>query len=127
MGDLAAKILKEHVVSVTIQPVPNVTAGPLRRKVLQIHPQDNVLVALTNLKKGEEVSAGGRAFSLVSDVPAKHKFATASLQTGDPVLMYGVSIGRAVEPIGLGQLITTRNVHHYAATVEGKSASHEWT
>src|SRR5437016_13984695 len=40
--------------------------------------------------------------------------------------MYGVSIGRAVEPIGLGQLITTRNVHHYAATVEGKSASHEW-
>ena len=66
--------------SVTIQPLPNVTAGQLRRKVLQIHPQDNVLVALTNLKKGEEVSAGGRMFSLVSDVPAKHNFTTASLR-----------------------------------------------
>src|SRR5437016_14515136 len=106
MGDSEAKILKESVVSVTIQPLSNVTAGPLRRKVLQIHAKDNVLVALTNLKKDEEVSAGGRVISLVSDVPAKHKFATASLQTGDPVLMYGVSIGRAVEPIGPGQLIT---------------------
>jgi altronate hydrolase len=113
-------------VSVTIQPLPNVTPGQSRRKVLQIHPQDNVLVALTNLKKGEQVSVGNRTFLLVSDVPAKHKFATANLQAGDAVQMYGISIGRAVEPVRQGELVTTGNVHHYAASVEGKSATREW-
>lgn len=97
------------------------------RKTLRVHPNDNVLVALTGLKKGEEVSAIGSTFSLSSDIPAKHKFVTANLATGDPVLMYGISIGKAVEPIRQGELITTRNVRHYAATVERKSTTREWT
>src|SRR5882672_6699056 len=72
---------------------PSVQRGA-RGKVLQVHPKDNVLVALTGLKNGEEVSAAGATFSLLADVPAKHKFVTADLGAGGPIIMYGISIGR---------------------------------
>src|SRR5215510_2582518 len=98
-----------------------------RRKVLRVHPRDNVLVALTSLKAGEEVSAPDGIIPLVSSIPAKHKFATAHLATGDALTMYGISIGRAVEPIRRGELLSTRNVRHYAAAVKGKSSAREWT
>jgi altronate hydrolase len=113
-------------VSVTIQPFPKVTVTQPRRKFLQIHPKDNVLVALTSLKKGDEAGSGDRTFFLASDVPAKHKFATTTLQPGDTVVMYGITIGKAIEPIGQGELITTRNVRHDAATVERKLATLGW-
>lgn len=113
--------------SVTGKPLAVLDRTETRRKILRVHPKDNVLVALTELKKGEEVSATDCMFSLLADVPAKHKFVTANLETGDHVLMYGVSIGRVVEPIRQGELITTRNVRHYATPVEGKSGAREWT
>lgn len=96
------------------------------RRFLRVHPKDNVLVALTALKKGAEISAGDATFPLLSDVPAKHKFLTADLQTGDAVVMYGITIGRAVAPIRQGEPITTRNVRHFAAMVQGKSATRPW-
>ncbi len=96
-------------------------------KVLQVHPKDNVLVALTALKKGEAIMAGGKALALLDDVPAKHKFVIANLKAGERIVMYGISVGAAVEPLPEGSLITTQNVRHYAETVEGKSAPYEWT
>jgi altronate hydrolase len=96
-------------------------------KVLQVHPQDNVLVALADLKKGREVRAGSDPLVLVTDVPAKHKFATQSLDSGDSVIMYGSLIGQAVTPIQRGETITTQNVRHRAAVVSEKTASYSWT
>jgi altronate hydrolase len=94
--------------------------------VLQVHPQDNVLVALADLKKGQEIRSGAETLALVTDVPAKHKFATRPLADGDPVIMYGSPIGKAVVPIQQGETITTQNVRHHAATVNGKTASCSW-
>ncbi len=96
-------------------------------KVLQVHPKDNVLVALTALKKGEAVIVSGKALALLDDVPAKHKFVTADLRTGERIVMYGISVGTAVEPLRQGSLITTQNVRHYAESVAGKSVRYEWT
>ena len=96
-------------------------------KVLQVHPKDNVLVALTALKKGESVATNGQSLALPDNVPAKHKFVTADLQAGERIIMYGISVGTAVEPLRQGSLITTQNVRHFAETVAGKSASYEWT
>ena len=113
--------------SIADKPLSTLVRNEVRRNVLQVHPDDNVLVALISLKAGEEVSGHQGTISLVSSVPAKHKFATANLAAGDAIIMYGISIGRAVEPIRRGELLTTRNVRHYAAAVEGKSRSREWT
>jgi altronate hydrolase len=95
-------------------------------QVLQLHPKDNVLVALNDLRKGEEISFLGRTYNLQTDVPAKHKFATHDIPPGGDVVMYGVLIGKAMEPIGLGERLTTRNTHHQAAPFHEKTENYSW-
>jgi altronate hydrolase len=46
----------------------------MKNIVLKVHPEDNVIVALTDLKAGQEIEFGGKIFKLKSDVDAKHKF-----------------------------------------------------
>ena len=109
------------------QPVSVVVQNELRSRVLRVHPNDNVLVALSDLKKGEEVSAPGATLVLLSNVQAKHKFVTADLAAGDSIIMYGVSIGKSVVPIRQGELVTTQNVRYHAAAVETKTGTYQWT
>ncbi|HMI63097.1 MAG TPA: altronate dehydratase family protein [Puia sp.] len=82
--------------------------------ILKVHPADNVLVALTNLEKGKTVSYEGQEYTIQEFVKAKHKFATADLAVGDSVIMYGVLVGKAQQPIKKGGLISTGNVKHAA-------------
>ncbi|WP_413671047.1 UxaA family hydrolase [Mucilaginibacter sp. Mucisp86] len=81
---------------------------------MQIHRDDNVLVALTDLKKGTAISFGGSDLYLITNVPAKHKFTIRDLQCGDAVYMYGVLVGLATEVIPRGTAITTGNIKHAA-------------
>ena len=55
----------------------------MKNRILKVHPEDNVVVALTGLKKDDRVSLAGMSYLLSSDVPAKHKFATAGIPAGD--------------------------------------------
>jgi altronate hydrolase len=87
----------------------------MKRNIVKVHPDDNVLVALTNLQKGELVASNGTEVVLYDNVPAKHKFVTADLQQGDPIFMYGVLVGKAQSAIPKGGLITTSNVKHAAS------------
>jgi altronate hydrolase len=96
-------------------------------KVLQLNPRDNVLVALQNLVQGHAVTFSGQSYSLGSNVAAKHKFAIRDLSVGDPILMYGVVVGKAVEPIAKGNALTTRNVRHDASAFHEKSEDYRWT
>jgi altronate hydrolase len=88
------------------------------RRVLQIHPDDNVLVALTAFRAGESIDDGPSSLQLVTPVAAKHKIARASLVTGDAITMYGVLVGRATRPIARGEALSTDNVRHDAAPVD---------
>ena len=112
--------------SVTNKVVSFPGPGGVRDRVLRVHSRDNVLVALGDLKKGEEIRVDTGSVVLVSDVPAKHKFATDNLAAGDSVVMYGVGIGKAIVPIRRGEAITTENVRHHAGAVEKKTASYTW-
>src|SRR5262249_38293193 len=58
---------------------------------------------------------------------AKHKFAVEELKVGDAVIMYGVRVGRAVEAVRKGEVITTGNIRHDAAAVEGRTSTSHWT
>jgi altronate hydrolase len=86
----------------------------MKHKVLKIHPKDNVLVALQDLAKGQEIDFNGSRYTLQTDVSAKHKFTTQSLNPGDPVFMYGVLVGKAKEKIDTGAKISTANLKHAA-------------
>jgi altronate hydrolase len=95
-------------------------------RALQLDRRDNVLIALQTLIAGERVDFSGNSYLLVSDVPAKHKFAIRDLEIGDSIYMYGVTVAKAVEPIRAGQLLSTRNVRHEAASFHEKSANQQW-
>ena len=83
-----------------------------RHRFLQIHPLDNVLVALQDLSRGEEIAFSGHTFQLVTDVASKHKFALVPFNEEDKIFMYGVLVGRASKPIVQGEAITTQNMYH---------------
>ena len=72
-------------------------------RVLQLDSRDNVLIALTDLSQGEQIEFAGNTYTLVSSVPAKHKFATQDLAAGAAVIMYGVLVGKAAKPIQPGR------------------------
>ncbi|MCU0383491.1 MAG: UxaA family hydrolase, partial [Cyclobacteriaceae bacterium] len=95
-------------------------------KFLQIHSHDNVLVALTDLKKGEELIFNDISITLKMDIPAKHKFAIHTLQAGEGVFMYGILIGKAVQMINSGERLTTFNVKHATTKPELRKSTFTW-
>ena len=98
----------------------------MQNRVLKLDAKDNVLIALGNLRRGEQISFDSQSFTVESEVPAKHKFATEDLPAGAGIIMYGVLVGRVVEPIRCGGLLTTRNIHHQAAAFQEKTEEHRW-
>ena len=98
----------------------------MNHRVTKVHPDDNVLVALTNLQKGEKVFYNGDDYVLVDAIPAKHKFVVEDLQPGDPITMYGVLVGKAQSLIPKGGLIATSNVKHAASGFEVGQRKLNW-
>jgi altronate hydrolase len=94
---------------------------------LQLHADDNVVVALTDLQLGSQVSVTDHVLTLRQTVPAKHKVAIQAIPPDGTVVMYGLKVGKATQAIEPGELLTTRNVRHDAATVEGKTAEPRWS
>lgn len=101
--------------------------GLQSQKVLRLDPRDNVLVALTNLHKGETVGLLSENHELLSDVPAKHKFLTRDVAAGGDIVMYGLLVGKAVESLRRGDLLSTRNIRHAAADFHQQDSSVRWT
>jgi altronate hydrolase len=100
----------------------------MKHAVLKIHSKDNVLVALQDLRKGQDIEFNGSRYTLKTDVEAKHKFTTQDLNPGDPVFMYGVLVGKAKEKIEIGAKISTANLKHasgeYSLSAERKTGWH---
>ena len=98
----------------------------MQKQILQLDSRDNVLIALTDLKQGQTVEHSGTTYSLISSIPAKHKFATEDLGVDSDVVMYGVLVGKTFKPVKRGELLTVGNLHHQAAPFHEKSAEYRW-
>lgn len=98
----------------------------LGRDVLKVHPDDNVLVALRDLRPGTEVAYGGETYALGAGVKAKHKFVTRNLGAGDAVVMYGVLVGKAADSIARGMPITTDNVVPATQDYGASDSTYTW-
>lgn len=90
----------------------------MNHAVTKVHPDDNVLVALTLLEEGDKVSYNGEDYTIIGKVPAKHKFVTGDIRPGDEIIMYGVLVGKAQSFIPRGSAITTANIKHAANSFE---------
>jgi altronate hydrolase len=96
-------------------------------KVLKLDPRDNVLIALSDLQPAETVTWETESYTLVSRVPAKHKFAAADLVAGAEVIMYGVLVGKTTKSVKLGEALTTGNIVHRATSFHERSGEYHWT
>ena len=99
----------------------------MHRAVLKLHPADNVLIALRDLHQGEAIEFANQSLVLATDVQAKHKFATTDLAAGEPILMYGVLVGKATQAIPKGSVLNTINVQHEALPFREKATEYQWT
>jgi altronate hydrolase len=99
----------------------------MKQPVLKIHRDDNVLVALTNLKKGDTIVFENEQYLLQENIDAKHKFFTRDMQPGDKVIMYGVLVGTAQAFIPKGGWMSTQNVKHAAEPYSYRAVNYEWT
>ena len=81
-------------------------------KVLKINPRDNLIVALSDLKKSEIIIIDNQKIELKSNINSKHKFSVQDLKVGDKVYMYGVIVGKAIKKILKGELINKNNISH---------------
>ena len=98
----------------------------MQNEVLKLDSRDNVVIALTDLRQGQDVRVGDAVYRLQSNVPAKQKFATDNLPVGTHVIMYGVLVGKTVKPVGRGELLSTSNVQHQARGFQEKSGEYSW-
>ncbi len=102
--------------------------GGAPQKVLRIHADDDMLVALDDLATGEVIQYEGDSYLISSPVPRKHKFARRAFAAGEILKLYGVPVGRATQAIKRGEAVTTENLEHYAAEVEiAQGQPYRWT
>ena len=98
----------------------------MNNSVLQIHPDDNVLAALQDLKEGGVVDWQGDSIKLIEKIPAKHKFATIDIEKGGYIKMYGVLVGEAMVAIPKGARISTENTTHATQAYGEQTQNLNW-
>ena len=88
----------------------------MKHGILLHEPEDDVGVAVADLKKGNTIGAvtlDGKAagtIKLLDDVPLGHKVALRDLSKDRPVLKYGRPVGKAVQAIARGAHVHTHNM-----------------
>ena len=79
-------------------------------RILQIHPDDNVAVALEPLKAGEVVETSAGAVTLREDIPQGHKLALMDIPSEAAVVKYGFPIGHATQAIHVGDWVHSHDL-----------------
>ena len=98
----------------------------MKQIILKIHPNDNVLVALQNLSKGQQIEFEGESILLKEDIPAKHKFYIHSLPQNTAIVMYGLLVGKLTMNVDAGDRMSTENLHHASEPYIFKPYNYEW-
>lgn len=90
----------------------------MKHKFLIHNQEDNVGVAIEEIKRGERISGvvidmGNQTLIEVEakdDIPLGHKIALRDLKAGELVIKYGVPIGTATQDISIGEHVHTHNL-----------------
>ena len=98
----------------------------MKQLILKVHPNDNVLVALQNLSKGDTMTFEGLSIVLQEDIPAKHKFYMHAMSKGADVIMYGLLVGKVTMDLVAGIRMSTDNLHHASEPYVFKPYNYEW-
>ncbi|TYA89244.1 UxaA family hydrolase [Seonamhaeicola marinus] len=80
------------------------------KKVVVLHEEDNVGVAISNLQEGDTVYVKEMVIRLHSDIAFGHKIALKDLPSGEQVLKYGVPIGITTSEVKQGEHLHVHNM-----------------
>jgi altronate hydrolase len=81
-----------------------------KQKIIQIHPDDNVWIALEDIKEGEELFLNGKAIIAKSEIGRGHKMANQPILENSNIIKYGFPIGYATSSIETGEFVHSHNV-----------------
>jgi altronate hydrolase len=98
----------------------------MKSTILQIHPEDTILVALKNLQSGETVVYNDIPYTLKENIPAKHKFYMYDSPAGTEVIMYGVLVGKTESGVQAGMRVSTENLKHASRDFDFNGFSYSW-
>ncbi len=76
--------------------------------IIRLHPVDNVVIALSDLRAGSAVP--GLDTPVIAAVPRGHKIAAKAIARGAQVIRYGQIIGQATEDIAAGAHVHSHNL-----------------
>ncbi|KAA2218995.1 UxaA family hydrolase [Maribacter flavus] len=98
----------------------------MQQRLIKVHEDDNVGIALTNLSEGEIVPFQNDNLQIQNLTNAKHKIALEELSKDAKITMYGVLVGKTTKPIKKGGLLTTENVKHQSESLQGRTEKYRW-
>ena len=81
-------------------------------EAVMLKAEDNIGLALVDLKPDSEVKIYGREVlvKLAEPVPYQHKFSVMQINSGQEIIKDGVVIGKATRDIAQGQHVHTHNM-----------------
>lgn len=82
----------------------------MNKPYIQIHPKDNVVVALVSLPKGTKIETNTSKVICLEDIPEGHKVAIKDLYPEENVVKYGFPIGKATHFVPMGTWVNEEDV-----------------
>lgn len=84
------------------------------RKSITFEYNDNVATSLTDLKRNDRLAINREGVEIEvtirEQIPFGHKFAVRDIEQSEPVIKYGIPIGRATINIRIGEHVHIHNV-----------------
>lgn len=80
------------------------------KSFIKINENDNVIVALKDLKKDEIVELNNEKVKIAEDIKRGHKIAIKNISMNENIIKYGFAIGHATCNISKGEWVHTHNV-----------------
>lgn len=78
--------------------------------LFRIHDNDNVAVALRDIKKGEKLNISGMSLEVLEDIDKGHKVALKDIKKDENIIKYGFPIGHATSDIKKGEWVHSHNI-----------------
>ena len=95
------------------------------RNAMIVEPQDNVVVAIEPIQKGETVTyyVEGivKTLTALEDITIYHKLAACDIKKGEPIKKYGEHIGLAARDIAAGEHVHCHNLEEHRENLEAKA------
>lgn len=89
------------------------------KKYIRINSNDNVLIALADLKEGQVIEDDDIKLTLKDDIQLGHKISIKDISKGENIIRYGYPIGHAIKDIKKGQWVHSHNLKtNLSGTIE---------